>query len=335
MKRKLAYPLITLLALATHACKNDAAQADTTGTATKQSLGAGTVAFVSERFGGDNEILMMNLADQRVARVTENVGNDLAPRFNTAGDKLLFNSRRSTAHGHNRPEIYKIEFPAKTVERMTTTATTDENQRGAWFPGDASIMFQRGTYFAPAYLRFIKMNVVTKAETLIYDTGSKLHAAPAISPADQDVLVFQSNKDLASGTFPSRLYKMNLSTTAVTNFVWPDNGDATIGGSDIDPRWSHDGQYIAFASARNGGDDYRHIYVIKANGSELTQITTGNFSDSSPDFSPDGTEIVFQSDRDGQEYSINIVNIATKAVRFVGEGRTPVWSTKTLTELGY
>jgi Tol biopolymer transport system component len=334
MKNKSLIIMTGILTLTIAACNNKTQEEASLNTTTTQSLGSGSIAFVSERNDNDNEIYLMNLADQRVIRVTTNTGNDLAPRFNLDGNKLLFNSRRSVAHGHNRPEIYRIEFPAKTVERMTTTATTDENQRGAWYPDDNSIIWQRGTYFPTGYLRFIKMDVTSKAETVLYDTGSKLHAAPAISPADANALVFQSNKDVTT-TFPSRLYKMNLTTSTVTNFVWPDNGDATAGGSDIDPRWSHDGQYIAFASARNGGDDYRHIYVVKADGSELTQITTGDFSDSSPDFSPDGKEIVFQSDRDGQEYSINIVNIQTKAVRAVGEGRTPVWSANNLSELGY
>ena len=129
-----------ILTLTIAACNNKTQEEASLNTTTTQSLGSGSIAFVSERNDNDNEIYLMNLADQRVIRVTTNTGNDLAPRFNLDGNKLLFNSRRSVAHGHNRPEIYRIEFPAKTVERMTTTATTDENQRGAWYPDDNNII---------------------------------------------------------------------------------------------------------------------------------------------------------------------------------------------------
>lgn len=287
----------------------------------------GTLAFASDRTG-DDELYLLDLGENRLQRLTENPGRDLAPRWNLAGDKLLFNSRRSVEHGHSRPELYKMEFPNQSLERLTTTADPDENQRGAWFPNGEEIIFQRGTYFSPARLRFIRKNLVSGAETTLYENGNFLHAAPAVS-LDGNLLVFQSNMD-ATGTFPSRLYLMDLRTMLVEPFAVPD----VDLGSDLDPKWSTDGNYVVFSSARNGGGDYNHIFVIEVSTRTIRQITFGPYYDSAPEFSPQGKEIVFQSDRNVED-GIHIVNLDTGEVRFVGEGRTPVWSRKTLGELGF
>jgi TolB protein len=61
------------------------------------------------------------------------------------------------------------------------------------------------------------------------------------------------------------------------------------------PSWSPDGGKIAFESDRDGSDS--EIYVMNADGSDVTQLTNNNASDGSPSWSPDGERIAFVSDR--------------------------------------
>lgn len=286
----------------------------------------GTIAFAFDP-DKDDEIFLYGLKENHTINVTENIGRDLAPRWSPLGNSLAFNSRR-TVHGHNRPEIYTMEFPSRKVKRVTNTSAPDENQRAAWFPNSNSIVFQRGTYFSPSKLRLIKHDLNTGVESLLYENGDKLHAAPGISPNGL-MMVFQSNKDFA-GTFPSRLYMMNLTTSEISNFVHP----SVNLGSDADPKWSPNGKWITFTSARNGEGEYNHIFIANTETNEVNQVTFGNYNDSAPDFSPDGNEIVFQSNR-YREYGIHIVSLDTKNVRYLREGRTPVWSPKSLQELGF
>lgn len=67
-------------------------------------------------------------------------------------------------------------------------------------------------------------------------------------------------------------------------------------GDDWQPDWSPDGAKVAFSSNRAGNFD---IYVMDADGSNLTQLTTSRGFDEWPVWSPDGSKIAFVSDRDG------------------------------------
>ena len=86
---------------------------------------------------------------------------------------------------------------------------------------------------------------------------------------------------------------------------------------DTQPAWSPDGAKIAFVSTRDStletwqetDDDgnviprsrlsiNKEIYVMNADGSGQTRLTIELASDDSPAWSPDGTKIIFRSDRD-------------------------------------
>jgi Tol biopolymer transport system component len=73
------------------------------------------------------------------------------------------------------------------------------------------------------------------------------------------------------------------------------------------PSWSPDGTQIAFVSNRlrslgpissKANED---IWVMGIDGSRLLQFTRSPASDIAPSWSPDGKQIVFVSDRDGDD----------------------------------
>ena len=67
-------------------------------------------------------------------------------------------------------------------------------------------------------------------------------------------------------------------------------------GDDIGSAYSPDGSRIAFASNRDGNFE---IYVVDADGTNATRITTTEANETEPAWTPDGRRIVFQSDASG------------------------------------
>ena len=69
--------------------------------------------------------------------------------------------------------------------------------------------------------------------------------------------------------------------------------------TDTSPSYSPNGRLIVFAGNHDPGlaPQGSHIYVMKRDGTGVTQLTSGSFYDSNPSFSPNGQLVVF--DRGG------------------------------------
>lgn len=101
------------------------------------------------------------------------------------------------------------------------------------------------------------------------------------------------------------------------------------------PAWSPDGKKMVFISPCKGMDDIYYgagLYLINADGSELTPIGSVPGSDFDPAWSPDGKSIAFTSLRTGQMeiFVMNVddptsANQITKGAKSV-ESRQPAWS---------
>jgi Tol biopolymer transport system component len=76
--------------------------------------------------------------------------------------------------------------------------------------------------------------------------------------------------------------------------------DGPTDGRNGEPAWSPDGTRIAFSSADGRGGIA--IYVIDADGKNLTRLSAQGAYDVSPTWSPDGKRIAFQSMRDSTGY---------------------------------
>jgi hypothetical protein len=98
------------------------------------------------------------------------------------------------------------------------------------------------------------------------------------------------------------------------------------------PAWSPDGKSIAFADERGGWDDPDHteIYVMRADGSKLRDLTSGRptvLRDEEPSWSPDGSRIVFVRVVENRPYlELGVVDARTGRERTLHvSGESPAW----------
>jgi uncharacterized protein YjdB len=115
--------------------------------------------------------------------------------------------------------------------------------------------------------------------------------APGGKSATADVFVEDELLLVSSRGGTSRLYWLDRSNLAALRRVTPDTAGAT------DPAISPDGSRIAFVSTRDGNPE---IYVMDADGTNLTRVTNDPQADGRPAFTADGAGIVFQSLRSGK-----------------------------------
>jgi TolB protein len=115
--------------------------------------------------------------------------------------------------------------------------------------------------------------------------------SPAWSP-DGERIAFASDRD----GDPNEIYVMDADGSDPVRVT--DNP-----GIDEYPTWSPDGRTIAFhctmgALSPTGVGDFE-ICTVRTDGSELTQLTDTPGENTQPDWSPDGSSIVFESNRLG------------------------------------
>lgn len=135
---------------------------------------------------------------------------------------------------------------------------------------------------------------------------------PNVSP-DGKQIVYASTRNSRN----SDIYVKKVEGQTVTRLT-------ADGANSIQPTFSPDGTFIAFASDRSGHWD---IYVMTADGQKPFQLTNGLSHEVHPSWSPDGSRICYSAynERSGQ-WEIWVVEVANPANRkFVACGLFPAW----------
>ncbi len=151
------------------------------------------------------------------------------------------------------------------------------------------------------------------------------------------VLLVVSNSVVAD---PWILFWSDRDGERFSHFVMnPDGSNPVDVSAELDARgafpiWSPDGSKIAFEKNRPGDFEVvnrdivlgpREIWVMNADGSNRVNLTNHDGDDVEPRWSPDGSKMAFQSDRNG-EWEIFVMNADGSDPRSLGVGGHAKWS---------
>ena len=122
-------------------------------------------------------------------------------------------------------------------------------------------------------------------------------------------------------------------------FFWDLRQGKTVGRyqfpglvSILSPSWARDGKSVVFSGLSMSG--YSDLYLLHLDTGALERLTADRYQDLDPSFSPDGSRIVFSSDRTafgaGGALNLFVMDLATRSVRYLTYGdwrdESPRWS---------
>jgi len=127
------------------------------------------------------------------------------------------------------------------------------------------------------------IDLETETVTQLTDTDTD-ESAPAWSP-DGTELLFTARVEGRSQVF--RMSAAGGDRTNLSNST----------RDDWNPAWSPNGRQVAFYAAQDTSSD--HLWVMRNDGSQQRQVTSGHLRDMYPSWAPDGATIVFSRQQTG------------------------------------
>jgi Tol biopolymer transport system component len=202
-------------------------------------------------------------------------------------------------------------------------------------------VFERGADFAPKIDPIVRVSAGKLRHKLLeYYEGPGAHDGVRISvPKGSYVPVFAGARALARSrthrwSYPALLSGVLLAGGIGIYFVKTRSSGAigrqpvirltSDAGLTSYPALSRDGRMLAYTSDRSGNGNL-DLWVQQVTGGSALQRTWSRENEDSPDFSPDGTQIAFRSEREGGGIYV-IGTLGGEARRVVAAGRNPRWS---------
>lgn len=271
------------------------------------------IAFASTR-DGNSEIYVANSDGTGAVNITNHDAFDGFPQLSPDGFRIVFVSDRS---GVNALYVMNAE-PGSTPREVSNTIGGYSWSK--WAPVGNRFAFgdTRGGLMSD-------LAVSNAAGTIVQylsNTPDFAEIDPDWSP-DGSKIAFSSDR-----TGEGEIYVINADGTGEQRltFTTPTPVPA-VPTSERNPVWSPDGSRIAFRSARDGGN--LDIWVMNANGSGQTRLTTATAIEDEPVWSPDGKQIAFLRFLGAGEFDIYTMSANGKNQRNItldpGSAVNPIW----------
>ncbi len=234
---------------------------------------------------GQTGIYLIDSDGSNQVNLTPELGWYFNPAWSPDGTNIVFQSETNADSN-----IFIIDINTKSQELITTEPSFDGS--ASWHPDGESIIFHsdRDEKGKDGNFEIYRLVITTgEIERLTSQTGRDLEPTWSqdgskiyyVSWVDRDADVFQMNAD---GT--GQKYMTRSSEEDVSPHASPKYADKTQGT-------------IVYHSMSRKSLGVVHIHTMGEDGSNKTQLTSSDFDDASPRWSPSGKTIAFDTTRDG------------------------------------
>ncbi|MCE3283470.1 MAG: hypothetical protein K0Q66_2207 [Chitinophagaceae bacterium] len=261
---------------------------------------------------------------QSLVRITSDPVPEFHPRISPDGKRMVFHIRDDNKKLEERWSIMMMNLGQPGRIPLVGSYTSTPN----WYPDSKTIVY---SYLKPSK-SVIAKSMADGAAGINYISPNAMgddDDVPSVS-ADGKKILFNTK---FGGTWQVATMEMNgMNSTILTegyNPRWHPKGDRVIYTKMVgkfeqifeynlatgqstqlttgdynssNPTYSADGKYIAFGSTRDNQNE--HLFVMEAEGSQVTQLTQGNSRNGMPCFAPNG-DIYFCSNSGSKTERLN------------------------------
>jgi TolB protein len=223
----------------------------------------GSIVYASNQNGGAFDLFLFVFEGSRLIRLTNFIGNVVSPSFSPDGRTILFANRA----GEGPTSLWTVENTGENADLLYAGPNTIV--AADWSPDGELIAFamtvdEPGTY--EIFLMGADGSNVRQLTRGLEGIGGSLDW----SPDGKYLLIYagpQGDKDI---------FRIDVVAETATQL--------TDGGNNAASSYSPDGQWIAFNSLRN--NDQADIFIMRADGSSMRQVTDNPEPDWQPHWEP-------------------------------------------------
>jgi Tol biopolymer transport system component len=241
----------------------------------------GRIAFTANLSGRSWQLYTMDPGGTDVRRITRIPGSQQTShmvQWAPSGRRLALMSEHT-----GEPELYIVGADGSRFHRVF-----DDPKHAdlfpTWAPGGSKLLFGRSSNRTGNLALF---TIRPDGSDLTRITGARIDHAGAQYTPDRSSIIFDGS---GAGAIAA-LYSIDADGSDLVQLT---PTDLRAGIPDISP----DGTHVVFYDGQNGPLP-NSIWTMRIDGSDLTQLTDAGccFHDTSPEYSPDGAQIAFVTDR--------------------------------------